>query len=231
MRMVKATLFGLLLVSGLGACAAPGSYTADNLDARVVDAETKQPIAGVVVVASWTLTRASTMEPSYVGSVKSEEAITDESGRFHLAGWGPIPRPRSGILDVLDPEFVLFKPGYLAAYKSNYNPATPIYTGVERSARTSTWNGKDIELERDSGDRARYANTFIRAFVPLQVVYNFPACNWKQIPLAVHAFEQERLRQLKLERPLHVVPPLKLMLASRDCQPTDEFMKAYEAIR
>jgi len=217
MRYKSAVLFGLLVASELSACAVPSFYTAENLDARVVDAETKLPIPGVIVVASWTLS-GGTMEGKPMGSLVAGEAITDNEGRFHIAGWGRTERPSSGILDVLDPEFVLYKPGYLLAYKTNYNPSIPLYDTVDRSVRTSRWNGKDITLEKDNGNPNRFQDNFIGAFVPLYVIYDSPDCKWKRIPRAVHAFEQERLRQLKFERPLRVVPPLELLLSRPNCQ-------------
>jgi len=213
-------------------CATPATYTAENIDARVVDSVTKQPIPGALVVAMWTLVRYN--EYSTVGVLKVEEAVTDEFGRFHISGWGPLPRPSSGVLDVLDPQFVVFKHGYLLGHASNYNASVPVHTRVDASIRTSNWNGRDIELEPDKGDQRRYRASFVGAFGALdRFIYSSADCKWKQFPKMVHAFEKERIYQRSVTgKPYdEVIPDLKGMLASPQCQPTAEFLRAYDEVR
>ena len=86
---------------------------------KVIDSETKEPIAGAVVVASWheetaTISGAS----SRLKDVK--EALTDQNGEWRIEG----PRGReggslialfssiTGAYYTRPPEFIIFKPGY-----------------------------------------------------------------------------------------------------------------------
>ena len=221
----------LTSVHTLAGCAVPPYYTAENLDARVIDAETKQPISDAVVVALWVLKGG--MESSPIASLKVEEATTDEMGRFHIPGWGPLARPSNGYLDVLDPELVILKHGYLLLRASNYNEAIPVHTLVDKAVRTSNWNGRDIGLERDKGDQTRYANAFYSAFGPLSgFVFNSDDCKWKQMPRTVHAFEAERIYQGEvMHKTLYQIPPLSGLLKRPQCQPTEEFLRVYHGIR
>ena len=86
---------------------------------RVIDADTKEPIEGAVVVASWYEERATVAGPSsQLKDVK--ETLTDENGKWVIKG----PRGMEGgnitaIFTFLTgtyytrpPEFIIFKPGY-----------------------------------------------------------------------------------------------------------------------
>jgi len=86
---------------------------------KVIDAETKQPIEGAVVVASWIEERATPAgSTSRLKDVK--ETLTDMNGEWVIEG----PRGRdmgnitayftllTGTYIVNPPEFLVFKPGY-----------------------------------------------------------------------------------------------------------------------
>jgi hypothetical protein len=88
---------------------------------KVVDADTKKPIIGAVVVASWI-----GESPGVAGissrSVDVKETLTDENGEwsikgprgkndFLLAVCG-LPNLFTGTYSTIPPEFVVFKPGY-----------------------------------------------------------------------------------------------------------------------
>jgi len=214
----------------LGGCAVSSHYSAEGIDARVVDSETKQPIAGALVVAMWTLVGG----PGYSikGVLKVEETTTDDMGRFQISAWGPIPRPDIGVLDVLDPEFVILKHGYFLGHASNYVGPTLSPERAKASIRTSNWNGRDIELERDKGDQMEVGR-FVGGFGTLdRLVYNSPDCKWKKLPKTVRAFEKERIYQRTITRKDFdvAIPDLSSMLLRPECRPTDEFMRAYNEI-
>jgi len=95
------------------------SAYAATFKGRVIDAETKEPIEGAVVVAKWLKERATIAGPSLeLKDVK--EALTDKNGEWVIKG----PRGRSGgdittiftfltgIYYTKAPEFIIFKPGY-----------------------------------------------------------------------------------------------------------------------
>ncbi len=214
-----------LLVPAVGA--APLSYSAEALEARVIDADTKQPVSGAVVVASWILVGG--MHANATEILVVSEATTDDAGRFHIAAWGPIARPASGVLDVWDPDIVIVKSGYLLADKNNYEAGSPPDKRLNLSVRTSAWNHRDIELKRNELGTAQYTSHFALFFARLQLVYGSTDCKWKQIPNAVRAFEAERKYQVSLGIKIHLVPPLDRLTSLPRCQPVDQFLKIYHA--
>lgn len=86
---------------------------------RVIDAETKEPIEGAVVVAKWLKERATIAGPS--SELKDvKETLTDKNGEWVIKGpkgsWGgditAIFTFLTGIYYTKPPEFIIFKPGY-----------------------------------------------------------------------------------------------------------------------
>jgi hypothetical protein len=86
---------------------------------KVIDADTKEPIEGAVVVASWLEETATPTGPSTrLKDVK--ETLTDKNGEWVIKG----PKGRdggnitaiftflTGTYYTLPPEFIVFKPGY-----------------------------------------------------------------------------------------------------------------------
>jgi hypothetical protein len=91
----------------------------DTFKGRVIDADTKEPIEGAVVVATWHKARATPHgETSRLKDVK--EALTDKNGEWVIEG----PKGRwsgnitaiftflTGTYYTRPPEFIIFKPGY-----------------------------------------------------------------------------------------------------------------------
>jgi hypothetical protein len=86
---------------------------------KVVDADTKQPIEGAVVVASWSEERATPAGPtSRTKDVK--ETLTDKEGMWRIDGpkGGEVGNIKAifsfltGTYFTNPPEFIVFKPGY-----------------------------------------------------------------------------------------------------------------------
>ncbi len=86
---------------------------------RLMDADTKEPIEGAVVVAKWHKERATVAGASSVlKDVK--EALTDKNGEWVIKGpkgrWGgdilAIFTFLTGVYYTNPPEFIIFKPGY-----------------------------------------------------------------------------------------------------------------------
>ena len=106
------TIFLILCFLSTSACAA-------TFKGRVIDADTKEPIEGAVVVVSWSEERATpTGSTTRLKDVK--ETLTDENGEWVIQG----PKGRdmgniSAIFTLLTgtyitnpPEFIVFKPGF-----------------------------------------------------------------------------------------------------------------------
>lgn len=105
------TAYGLILASSIAvaACAASGLYSDGPFRGKVVDAETRQPLEGTVVLAVW-----YKIPPiGGPGGPRSQfydaqEVLTDAGGEFTLSG----VRGFFPLSEILGPVFIIFKPGY-----------------------------------------------------------------------------------------------------------------------
>ncbi len=85
---------------------------------KVIDVETKEPIQGAAVVASWLKERPTLAGPS-TSFFDVKEALTDKEGKWQIKGhkgncYDTIPRLFQfiGIPCTREPTFIVFKPGY-----------------------------------------------------------------------------------------------------------------------
>jgi hypothetical protein len=206
----------LLLGTALNACSsAPSEYSAGPTYATVVDAETKQPVEGAVVVAQWKLQGG--LEFHGIGVFVARESTTDASGKFHIDGWGPLPRPREGVLDHADPQILVFKSGYRVANLHNYGaPKERIGLAVRDSAH----NGSVIELRKVNAEFNRGFTADMMSTLLMHSVER-PGCNWKSIPLTLRAVDLE-LKALGRDA------MGRNLLTKSDCGPLEEFRSVYE---
>ncbi len=92
---------------------------------KVVDADTKEPIEGAVVVAHWSESTA-TIEGGHQRFKDVKEKLTDINGEWEVSGakgdrfiarlFALIP----GIYYTEEPEFIIFKPGY-CSYRQGFS--------------------------------------------------------------------------------------------------------------
>ncbi len=137
-------LFVLGALVALPACATlagfPITYSAEAIEGWAVDADTKQPLEGVVVTANWQL---SNNWGANTGQMMIMETVTDSKGQFAFPAWGPKLRPPGSILTFADPQLVFFKSGY--DFESLQNE--PMSYINKDSLRKSQWSGKTITLK------------------------------------------------------------------------------------
>ena len=194
-RSTKAILRKLalcLLLVTLPACAT--TYSARSITARVVDAETKMPLEGVVVVAHWQL-QGGLEGSAPLGEMMVMDAVTDASGTFHFPAWGPkeIPAglPSNARLKDFDPQLLLFKRGYQWGMLYNDKSMEQMaHKGPE--VRNSDYDGKTVELQKESG--SPQAN---RAYLSQVQGWLQPLehhCAWKGMPRMMEALNQEEKR-------------------------------------
>ncbi len=133
-----------MLAVALSSCVfAPPLYWAEAIHARVIDAETGQPVEGAVVVADWKLYGGGIGHGGHRESLFVEETTTDGNGEFTFGKWGPKQRPAYAVLDTA-PWLVIFKNGYQHRFLPNE-------TDSNESVRRSDWDGRNIELRRFVG--------------------------------------------------------------------------------
>ena len=137
------------------------SYRAEPIEAWVVDSDSGRPVEGTIVTANWELEEGTPGGNRPAGQLMIMETVTDGKGRFYFPAWGPkstplaVPGPFSSAphLVNLDPQILMFKPGYKWVALANY----PVTDYNKSSVRKSEWNGKTIKIERFKGSPAEYA--------------------------------------------------------------------------
>jgi hypothetical protein len=180
----------LLLISSLflHGCvlANPLMYAATSTEAWVKDADTGQPLEGVIVVAQWELRGG--LHPDAVGSLMVMETVTDASGHFTFSAWGPRVAPLGTYIGAGDPHLFFFKSDYDPAYLSNKVRST-----IDRSLlRHSEWDGKTIPLKKFTGSLEEYAKRVGSLDDSLEFfAFRYQDCSWKQIPRMLVALHLE----------------------------------------
>ncbi len=106
--VIRILIAALLLVSGAIPAHAWLIYHKPAFRGRVVDAETKAPIEGAVVVAVYSKTSAGPVE-SYDNVINVRETLTDRHGEFLIPSYTTVIQPLAWSSLV---NFIIFKPGY-----------------------------------------------------------------------------------------------------------------------
>ena len=118
--MVKRIFYLIMVILSLGfgitpAFSSTGSiyYSDGPWKGTVIDAETKEPIEGAVVVAVWKKVYGGSPAGNISGFLDAIEVLTNKDGRFVIPKFWkfnvlPLIRWFDG------PEFEIFKPGYTA---------------------------------------------------------------------------------------------------------------------
>ena len=170
-------------------------YSAETIEARVVDAQSGAPLEGVIVVAHWQL-EGGLEGGNVLGQVNVLETITDASGGFKFPAWGPVPIPRglpaNARLKDLDPEMVLFKPGYKFVHLQNTKTFEQT-RGFGSVVRTSDWNHKTIKMNALFGDTDEMAKELWGLESSLRFGTNrFSSCAWASMTEMIKAADRYR---------------------------------------
>jgi hypothetical protein len=233
-RIVTALL--LIAISPLQACGM--QYSAEAIEAWVVDAETNQPLEGVIVVAHWQLYGG--MHPDNAGELTILETVTDNAGRFHFPAWGPkaLPSntPSNARLTYLDPEILIFKSGYRHRRIAN-EMTTERLGNPAPSLRRSEWNGKNIKLTKSNDGAEEYAEDIYNLSRNIDSITDAPRgakeCNWKMVPrmlIALHKMSlQLKAQDVKLPgwRGGQRIPTIDDLPGDPRCGSKDEFFRSY----
>ena len=188
------TVFLLIALCPLQACM---WYSAEAIEAWVVDAETNKPIEGVIVVAHWQLYGG--LHPDDAGELTILETVTDKAGRFHFPAWGP--KFANARLAWMDPEILLFKSGFKYERIANELIFAAL-SDMGPSLRRSRWNGKTIKMEKFEGSLEKYLGNFTDFNRVLEevAVRDPKECNWKKLPHSIRtiSLERKRLESLRI---------------------------------
>jgi hypothetical protein len=179
----------LAMQVGLG----PVTHSARPITARVIDAETGEPIGGASVAAIYWI-GVGVVEAFY-RVFAAQETTTSPDGTFHLPGFGPKLRwPPWGRLDGLAPTIVVFKPGYELWKHGNQFPITgrALAGWVVRSQA----DGYVFRLEPVGSDpQAQDSEKESQCSLIWQLMTR--GCAWKQVPQLVAALVTDNRLQRK----------------------------------
>ena len=103
-------------------------YSAEPIEGWVIDADTKKPIEGVIVVANWQLHKSTVGGKIPAAHLNILETLTDNNGLFYFEGWESKTAQWGFFID-RDPELLFYKKGY--EYRSlkktpNVQKLTPV---------------------------------------------------------------------------------------------------------
>ena len=136
----------------------------------MVDAETKEPLVGAVVLVHWNVTALVPGHPENL--LDAEEALTDSQGGF-VVGKNP---PRSWIpgTQVSLPDITIFQPGYGFFPEQHTSPPWPP-TGYKGLLKVMQEDGVVIELPRlkTREERIRVIRRVNPLVVPREKMPNF----------------------------------------------------------
>ncbi|MGH7331185.1 MAG: hypothetical protein ACREKS_00275 [Candidatus Rokuibacteriota bacterium] len=215
--MVRWTLFTLCLVAQFSVVAGaddrpPGTYSAKEITATVVDDEHEQPLEGVIVVAQWVLYVAGLGHGGHGPRLHVAEAVTDSAGRLHFPGWGPKPNPRYPFSRLVnrDPVLSFFKPGYHPRLVQNRWAAN-------ETVRVSEWDGKTIRLKRFAGNDTAWARELRNFQGRGWLAWDEDYVDWRLMPRMVLELELQRLELEKKRVSAQVSPsPLRYLRTTVD---------------
>ena len=156
-------------------CAAcSNTYRGAPIEGWVIDAQTKQPLEGVIVVVMWELEHGG-FHPGQAGALFRKETVTDSKGRFAFPAWGPMKAEKGFVRDST-PYIAFFKWGYKTHQVRNqgYAERQPV-----PRVWKSEWNGKTVNLQRHEGTLQELGNE-LSAVKALYGTYAW--CEWEEMP-------------------------------------------------
>lgn len=188
--MCKGILFVLAIVIIFAATVFASSgwviYHESAFKGKVIDAETKEPIEGAVVVAIYRIREYSFVESgAAVADVK--EVLTDKNGEFNIPphtffSFYPVAKGEA-------PEFIIYKPGYTSFPSFDYPkyfPSSPLYVDLQTRAdffrKGVTVELMKLKTREEMEDARRSADIF-----SLEITA-------KELPLLYKIIEEDKLR-------------------------------------
>ena len=189
LRVFRFCLAVILLAPMSGCASYEPQYSAKSIEAWVIDADTNEPIEGVIVVANWEILAGEMSARSKIIQLKILESITDKKGRFYFSTWGPEPNPSMIGYMGYGPQILLFKSGY--KYRGLVNAVT--YTSESGPLRSSDWDGKTITMRKQASDPASLLRDYEQLNYSVESIVRNAPCDWSKVPRLLLAVRKERL--------------------------------------
>ncbi len=188
----------LLMISVAQKSQAAFLYSKPEFHGRVIDSETKEPIAGAVVVVLYYKRSTFSLNPGGPSSfvTRAKETLTDNQGEFFFHSYSEL----MWLNENVGARFIFFKPGYQAGYGPTY--IAPLLTEKYFSAGEI---GKEVEIEAGSFDNSSYVKwkgpmgimllekvSPDQAMPPAGIPANYSA---RQLPLLYRAINEDRINR------------------------------------
>lgn len=193
------TVFLSLMIVLLTAVGCAG-FIQGPFSGKVIDAETKEPIEGVVVIVVWRKAIYGSPGGPSTYFHEAKETLTDKNGDFYIEKYhGVVLNPLARIRDH-DVSILIYKPGYCVFPSHMYFsklPNSPLKVGSDTLIKFFTKDRKGINLEEEVFvDKAVLSELLKREVI----VVELPKVKTKE----------ERLEALSDARPLGGVPNEKV---------------------
>ena len=144
-KYIVSSLIIFLIVALSATCMASWLiYHKPSFKGKVIDAESKEPIEGAVVVVVYTK-HVYGPAGGFGSVVKVREALTDKKGEFHFPSYTTAIHPFSRE-DFAD--FIVYKPGYGSFPKSQVSP--PTFVDWEKFFSEDYGTTKDVQKRSKS---------------------------------------------------------------------------------
>ena len=226
---MKTSLMKLLLLIiatlSISACAfGRPYYTSLPINARVVDAETNEPIEGAIVTANWHLVKGGLDGPRHVGQLEVMETVTDKYGKFSFPGFTKANLTGGELRDE-DPQILIFKAEYkYAAIRNDYS-VNNLDPGPLRKAYV---DGQTVKLRKFNGN---YITNSPYSGLDTTLYRVIEDCEWKKTPFMFIALDAEynRLKIMYPERSIYLPSISFLEGYAAKCGSAKEFFKAYKS--
>jgi len=202
----------------------PSHYRAEQIEGRVIDAQTKAPLKDAIVIALWELKKPYSIEGDTIaGHMQVTEVLTDKEGHYVIPGWGPKERlGKTTYLGKNDPLIVVFKEEYdylTLKNKHGYRPENQDKRYEE--AHRSSWDGETVELKRFEGDLEAYIDRLSRVRINLESllhpVFGAGYCDWMKVPKMMIVFDDYRVELKEAGKNTILIPRLDVLIKDGKC--------------
>lgn len=159
------------------------SYSADEIEGWIVDAESGQAIEGVIAVAYWELKGGFVNKP--IRELKVYETVTDAKGRYYFPAWGP-KFALEGRLEYASPAVYWFKPGYDVLRRSNT-------LDHDWGQSKFIYNKHTLKMTRVAGASEEYVSRLSSMSSSLErvgILYD-SLCAWHSFPRMLFALDKQ----------------------------------------
>jgi hypothetical protein len=202
MMLMRCIGLSFLVLAMAGQAAFARQYSADAINMVLVDAQTKTPIHGALVIARWVAQTPEIIHsPLPAGNVQLLELVTGADGRIAFPAWGPVSYEGRGRLFDRDPEIYIFKRGYTTRVLANGQYSAPWNKDWRNrkpgERRTSLWDGETVlmEPEKEPVDprlRTGSYDSFVGDVENMFFRAESTPCDWQKIPITISYLAHER---------------------------------------